>query len=132
MHSFELRKYVECTREERIACASVVKEMVELAILAREKGVDALLETAEQHSNPFLRKGLLLVCDGTDPRLVSDILETCCVFSFKQGAALLKDCMMLEGILSIQAGENPRIIQEKQLAFLGDDVWDEVEKIVMG
>lgn len=40
--------------------------------------------------------------------------------------------MILEGILSIQAGENPRVIREKLMTFLAMDVRKELEKNAEG
>lgn len=62
----------------------------------------------------------MLIIDGTDPEHVKDILCISSVFSFKTGVELLKELIILEGVLSIQAGHNPRIIEEKLLSFLGD------------
>lgn len=44
---------------------------------------------------------------------------------------LLKE-VMIEGILSIQAGENPRIVEEKLLAFLADEGEEEQEEVTAG
>lgn len=171
--------------------AKLIKEINELALAARKEGLLALEEMAQKMEDPFLKKGILLIVDGTDPELVRSILETELVFietrhkdnqSFwetmaEQGPAwgmigtllgliimldelndpstlgpkmavalvttfygsiianlfatpianklkgrsqdeiLLKQ-VMIEGLLSIQAGENPRVIEEKLKAFL--------------
>jgi chemotaxis protein MotA len=48
----------------------------ELANRARKEGLLSLEEQARTLEDPFLRKGLMLVVDGVDPELVSDILKT--------------------------------------------------------
>lgn len=53
-----------------------ITALVELATVARREGVLALESRLEALRDPFLRKGLQLVIDGTDPELVRDILET--------------------------------------------------------
>src|SRR3954463_15452733 len=53
----------------------LVKELVGYAESARRDGLLALDEQTESIENPFTRKGLQLVVDGTDPDLVADILE---------------------------------------------------------
>lgn len=171
--------------------AEVIKTIIDLANVARKEGLLALEEAANGIEDPFLKKGVMLVVDGTDPELVRAILETdlnCIetrhkkVIAFwekwaelgpawgmigtliglvlmlndmddpssigpKMAVALLTTLygslianwlctpiatklkvnndqeMMLkditvEGLLSIQAGENPRIIEEKLKAFL--------------
>lgn len=168
-----------------------IGEIVEFAKKARREGLLAL-EDEIQHSNDiFLKKGVQLIVDGTDPDLVRNILEIELSFmeerhkntksffeswgalapSFgmigtvigliqmlatlddvatigpKMGVALITTFygalfanlilipaagklgkrsseemflkqIMIEGILSIQAGENPRIVEEKLKAFL--------------
>lgn len=53
-----------------------VKELVGYAEAARRDGLLALDEVTNSIEDPFTRKGLQLVVDGTDPDLVADILES--------------------------------------------------------
>lgn len=168
-----------------------IQQINELAQAARKEGLLALEEMAQKMDDPFMKKGILLIVDGTDPELVRSILETELIFietrhkdnqgfwetAAEQGPAwgmigtllgliimldelddpstlgpkmavalvttfygsiianlfatpianklkgrskdeiLLKQ-VMIEGLLSIQAGENPRVIEEKLKAFL--------------
>lgn len=169
----------------------VIKQINELALAARKEGLLALEEMAQSMEEPFMKKGILLIVDGTDPELVRNILETELVFletrhkehrAFweslaelapawgmigtligliamldslndpsnigpKMAVALITTLygtilanffalpvanklkaksheevaikqLMIEGLLSIQAGENPRVIEEKLKAFL--------------
>lgn len=168
-----------------------IDAIIEMANTARREGLLALEDAAYRLDDPFMRKGILLVVDGTDPELVKDIMEIELNYieeRHKQGWGLLEamgnfapaygmigtliglinmlknlddpssigpnmavaiittfygsvianliclpmaqklkirsaeEILMkeiaLEGILSIQAGENPRIIEEKLKAFL--------------
>lgn len=58
--------------EPREAIATII----ELATIARRDGVLALDERLQNIPDPFLRKGVQLVVDGTDPELVREIMET--------------------------------------------------------
>ncbi|MFZ5755135.1 MAG: flagellar motor protein [Bacillota bacterium] len=171
--------------------AEVIITLVKLAEKARREGLLALEAEAEESKDEFLKKGIQLIVDGTDPELVRNILETEISFveeRHKVGAGIfeamgasapafgmlgtliglilmLRDLndpsklgpgmavalittfygsllanllflpiagklklrsseellikeVMIEGILSIQAGENPRIVGEKMKAFL--------------
>ena len=159
--------------------------------IARKDGLLALEEASQNIEDPFLKKGILLIVDGTDPELVRGILETeiSCIeerhkskFGFWETLAsmgpawgmigtliglvnmlanlsdpsaigpamaialittfygsflanwlcapvtnklksnsaeeIMLKGIMVEGILSIQAGENPRVIEEKLKSFL--------------
>lgn len=169
----------------------IINELIDLANKARKEGLLSLEEASEQMKDDFMRKGLMLVVDGTDPELVRSLLETeldyieqrhksgqsmfesmsslapgfgmigtliglinmlanmddastigpsmsvalvttlygallaNLIFTplanklkIRSASELLEREMMVEGILSIQAGENPRIIEEKLKAFL--------------
>ena len=54
----------------------IIKTLVGFSEKARREGLLVLEEDAKQVEDPFLRKGVRLVVDGTDPELVKDILET--------------------------------------------------------
>jgi chemotaxis protein MotA len=171
--------------------AGKVTELVGYAESARRDGLLALDEVTNTIEDPYTRKGLQLVVDGTDPDLVADILESendamrkrhaagvqpfekaggyaptmgiiGTVFGLihvlgnldkpetlgpmiaaafiatligvasanvvflpmgarlKQlsGAELHARALVVEGILSIQAGDNPRVVQEKLMTFV--------------
>ncbi len=52
-----------------------VDRIVEFAERARREGLLALDDAVQQIEDPFVRKGMQLVVDGTDPEVVREILE---------------------------------------------------------
>ncbi|QXM06143.1 flagellar motor protein [Crassaminicella indica] len=54
----------------------VIDKIIEIANIARREGLLALEEAAENINDDFLKKGIMLIVDGTDPELVRNILET--------------------------------------------------------
>lgn len=52
-----------------------IDDIVDMATIARREGVLALEQRAQEHPNEFLRDGLMMVVDGTDPELTRQILE---------------------------------------------------------
>lgn len=190
LKSFTLiMKTVEVNEEE------VIKQIIDLSNVARKEGLLALEEAANGSvEDEFIKKGILLIVDGTDPEFVRSILETelDCIGNRHKGtisfwenlgsmgpawgmigtliglinmlgnlqdlnavgpnmaialvttfygsmlanwictpvATKLKgnnetEIMMkeivVEGLLSIQAGENPRIIEEKLKSFISPE-----------
>ncbi len=170
---------------------TVIKKIIDLSNVARKEGLLSLEEAAGELDDAFMKKGILLIVDGTDPELVRAIMETEMIsidgrhrgkigFWENLGAmgpawgmigtliglvnmlqnmsdpssigpsmavALLTTLygsmlanwicapvaaklklrneseiqtkeIMIEGLLSIQAGENPRVIEEKLKSFL--------------
>ncbi|HEX3023074.1 MAG TPA: MotA/TolQ/ExbB proton channel family protein, partial [Lachnospiraceae bacterium] len=53
-----------------------ISKIIELSNVARKEGLLALEEAANNIDDQFLKKGILLIVDGTDPELVRSILET--------------------------------------------------------
>ncbi len=54
----------------------LIKKLVEYSEVARRDGILALENVLDQIPDPFLRQGLQLAVDGTDPELIQDIMET--------------------------------------------------------
>lgn len=179
--------------------ADMVAKLVEFADVARREGLLSLEGRMEEVPDPFLRKGLELAVDGTDPEILREMLEieldktalrhkeaagfwvTCAGFSPAMGmvgtviglvdmlgkledpsslgpsmavaflttlwgaflanflfmpiASKLKKMsadelaqreLVLEGILAIQAGSNPRTIAGKLVSFLPPQARDEI------
>ncbi len=169
----------------------MIRKIIDLSNVARKEGLLSLEEAAADLDEPFLKKGILLIVDGTDPDLVRAIMETelmsvegrhkdligfwdtlgamgpawgmigtlvglvdmlyhmedpstlgpamavalittfygsvlanwiCIPVSNKlkadNAAEMMQKEVMIEGLLSIQAGENPRVIEEKLKSFL--------------
>jgi chemotaxis protein MotA len=53
----------------------IIKLLSDLASVARKDGLLALETSIKRVDDPFLRKGLQLVVDGTEPKLTREILE---------------------------------------------------------
>lgn len=171
--------------------SEMIHKIIDLSNVARKEGLLSLEEAAGDLDEPFLKKGILLIVDGTDPDLVRAIMETELVsiegrhktvigfwetlaslgpawgmigtlvglvnmlynmedpgsigpamavalittlygsllanwlatpvankLKAQNGGELMQKEIMIEGLLSIQAGENPRVIEEKLKSFL--------------
>lgn len=56
--------------------AAMITNIINLSNVARKEGLLALEEASSEIEDDFLKKGIMLVVDGTDPELVRGILET--------------------------------------------------------
>lgn len=186
-----LKSFTLIFKSPNLDASGMIKKIIDLSNVARKEGLLSLEEAASDMEEPFLKKGILLIVDGTDPDLVRAIMETelisiegrhkayigfwdklgamgpawgmigtlvglinmlyhmdnmatlgpsmavalvttlygsllanmiCIPVSNKLSAdnsaeMMLKE-VMIEGLLSIQAGENPRVIEEKLKSFL--------------
>ena len=53
-----------------------IQKIIDLSNVARKEGLLSLEEAATDIEDEFLKKGILLIVDGTDPELVRAIMET--------------------------------------------------------
>jgi chemotaxis protein MotA len=186
-----LKSFTICLKVPKVNQEETIKNVIDLSNIARKEGLLALEEAANDLEDPFLKKGILLIVDGTDPELVRAIMETeltCMEARHKKnikfwgdlasmgpawgmigtliglinmlkklddpsaigpnmavalittlygsmlanwictpvaeklgvdnGAEVAMEEVVIEGLLSIQAGENPRVIEEKLKSFL--------------
>jgi chemotaxis protein MotA len=67
-----VKKYV-LNKHEHVE--HIIKELVNYAEVARRDGVLALEAAAREAHDPFLRRGLQLTIDGTDPEIIERILR---------------------------------------------------------
>lgn len=186
-----LKSFTLIFKAPALNTAEMIQKIIDLSNIARKEGLLSLEEAAADMEEPFLKKGILLIVDGTDPDLVRAIMETelasiegrhknrigfwetlgsmgpawgmigtliglvhmlyqmqdvaalgpamavalittlygsvlanwiCAPVAAKlkadnEGEMMMKE-VMIEGLLSIQAGENPRVIEEKLKSFL--------------
>ncbi|HEX7712953.1 MAG TPA: flagellar motor protein [Bacillota bacterium] len=62
-------------KQEKLDITELINEMVRYAEMARKEGLLTLEEMIANVKNQFLKKGIQLIVDGTDPTLVREILE---------------------------------------------------------
>lgn len=62
--------------KSQINLSEDIEKIVQIANIARKNGLLALEELTDEMDEPFLKKGILLVVDGSDPELIRSIMET--------------------------------------------------------
>jgi hypothetical protein len=118
IYDWALARRIRCSKQDRRNCLQLVSEILVLAKKARSLGLLSLIETIDTCPRPFLKKGLQLVVDGERPHAVREILEISILAGGFRGRELLERCMILEGLMTIQAGLNPHSIKQLLLSFL--------------
>lgn len=71
-------QHIQCTREGKQECLFTVKQLVELAFTARDKGLLAMETLIQDHArfpDPFLRKAVALVIDISNPDNIRRVLH---------------------------------------------------------
>lgn len=62
--------------KSQVDLSADIDKIVEIANIARRNGLLALEDLTGEMDEPFLKKGILLVVDGSDPELIRSIMET--------------------------------------------------------
>lgn len=71
-----LKSFPEAFHKCKINEDMISEQILEMSSIARKEGLLVLEERADGIESVFLKKGIRLIVDGTDPELVKDILET--------------------------------------------------------
>jgi hypothetical protein len=101
-------------------CLPVIQRLMDLRHLALCEGLLGLeAETGRMNLDPLLAIGIKLTVEGVDPETVQGILENILGAERYEGYELLKGKIIIEGVLSIQAGENPGIMELRLTSHLG-------------
>ena len=114
--------------EKGLMLIDTIRRIMELSSVSRKYGLLELEETAykleEKPGWKYLKQLINLVVDGTDPELVEEMAELRYYTASLSDYAALQYLIMVKGILEIQQGMNPRVIQEILLCMLPEEMAD--------
>ena len=100
--------------------------------IARKDGLLALEEKYAQGNTGTIADDILygvkLVVDGTEPDLVAEVTSNEYLTSKYEGNNALKQYILIRGILAIQEGMNPRIIEEILTSLLTAELKEQISK----
>nr|MCR5721341.1 MotA/TolQ/ExbB proton channel family protein [Lachnospiraceae bacterium] len=71
-----LKSYTLIFKVPKLNTSEMITKIIDLSNVARKEGLLSLEEAAGDIDDAFLKKGILLIVDGTDPELVRAIMET--------------------------------------------------------
>lgn len=119
--SWDMAERLQCGEKEKQEALDIISALVEASEKARREGLLALEHDIEEYRHPLLRLGMSLVVDGTDPKIIREILEARILSENRKGGEFLEQILIYQGCLSIQAGDNPRVLTTRLFAFLGEE-----------
>lgn len=108
-----------CSKEDQESLVPMVQQLRDLGEVAFKRGLLALEGELMQIKDSFLKLGIQLIVDKTEPENVQDILDSDIYYNESNGRELLKKIIIREGLLRIQAGDNARNILICTKIFLG-------------
>lgn len=108
-----------CSPEDQESLIPIVKQLQGLSVIANKSGMLALEDEQKNIEDKFLRLGLQLIIDRTEPENVKDVLDSDIYYNESNGRELLKKIIIREALLRIQAGDTPRNVKICTAVFLG-------------
>ena len=108
-----------CSAADQETLVPLVLKLKELGQIAQKNGLLALESELPNIEDRFLRLGLQLIIDRTEPSNVKDILDSDIYYNESNGRELMSKIIIREGLLRIQAGDTPRNILICTSVFLG-------------
>lgn len=111
IYAYDLRDRTFCSIGELVTLQPVAEKLLAMAKQARYEGLLTLEDQIHELEYPSLQIGLHLVIAGTDPLIVRKILETRLLLSNTAGIEFRRELMILEGLLAIQDGWKPQLVQ---------------------
>lgn len=106
-----------CDQSERRALLPLVREILDLSAVARRDGLLAL--EAHPVPDPRLRKAVGFVVDGIDPAAMRETIIDEVIGESLSGRPLLQRLLILQGALSLSAGEDHEVLRRRLLAITG-------------
>ncbi len=128
MLDFNIGPKIQCTNNEKKECLEVINNILVFSSIQRKYGLLQLQSEVEKFNSNFMRKALELVVQGVEANYIRTILQNYIIVGDYKGKALLERILITEGVLSIQAGENPLLIREKLSSYFGEDFIPEIDK----
>jgi hypothetical protein len=122
---------MQCSRAERIQLVPLIDLVVQASEKARREGLLALEDDVRKYAFPLFKLGMHLVVDGTDPTLIDSILTSRILSENKSGKDLLEQMIIHDAVLSIQSGDNPRLLVLKCFALMGADATELQEQYLL-
>ena len=120
--------HIVCTKQEKRLCLATAKKLINLANITRREGLLKLEAMATENTYqypPIIRIGVELIVDGTDPKVVSHILENYLLTSGLSNQEFLDNIISYYAIQSIQLGYSLTLMKEIMCSFFGFDFREE-------
>lgn len=130
MFDYAVYEKMTCRDEEKRKCIPLIDFILKLSEKARNNGLLALETSAEGHGF-FFRKTLELVLGGVEPVNIRNMMSNYILTGNYKGLDLLERVLTLEGLLAIQGGEHPMLLSERLLSWLGEELSQEVEALIL-
>ena len=121
----KFKTFTENQKKEIVAICKEISSKSEQSrhegILSLEENIEDLLTEYPTKNGKFFFSLLRMVVDGIDGTIISEIADNYFESSAENDFEKLMFRLIKTGVLSIQSGENPYVIQRKLLSFVGFD-----------
>jgi AraC-like DNA-binding protein len=127
MLDWEISQRLTSSSQDKKECLELFNTIINYSERVRKHGLLSLEPEIDKSHSFFMRKSLQFIVDGVEPTYIRNILQNYIFTGNYHGKELLERLLITEGILSIQAGENPILIREKLSSYFGEEFADEID-----
>ena len=111
--------------------ANIIIRAYNFSMLSRREGLLALESELAEIDNELLKKGMRLVVDGTDSKIIYNFLTNKIDPELNEKTRRLIK-IIREAVLSIQAGDNSEILMHKMLSYMNNPELKALNDIITG
>lgn len=101
------------------------EQIIMLAETARQRGLLALEEIVENIESDYAKQLITLMIDGTDPVIIAEIATNKYWTDAPEDVQAMIYYIYLRGILGIQSGEHPKLLEKILLSLIPIEVCEE-------
>ncbi len=128
MYDMNIYERLTCSHSDKKEALSILDKILELSDKAKCSGLLSLEQEIDAVQPEIFKKSIQMLIDGIEPESLREILMNYTLCGGYKGKELLIRIVIIEGILAIQQGVQPLILQEKLSSFFGEDFICDIQK----
>ena len=116
--NIEVTQFIDSEKE---ACMPTIQKLLSFSVLSRNSGLLSLEEELKNGQDAFLKAAIAMVTDAAEPKLIENTLRETIETDKSKSAELLSRLLIVQGVLSIAAGEPTQEVALKLSKLMGDE-----------
>jgi len=126
---YRLLSQCHCSFEEKEKLLPFIDKLCSYSEQARKEGLKSLEKRLQEIENPYLKYAMGLCIDSIlEEETYREVLLKWILMADVKGYELLEHLIIMEAVESIKQGENVRLMRNKLVSILGEEMLEKVEE----
>jgi hypothetical protein len=121
---------VKFTETEKEACMPTIQKLLSFSVLSRNSGLLSLEEELKNEQDAFLKSAITMVTDAAEPKVIENTLRGTVETDKSKSTELLSRLLIVQGALSLAAGEPTQEVALKLSKLMGDEYAEHINELV--